>query len=156
MTLNSNVKLKKWELASVTSQTSSVWISLWMMQKLLQQTLWHVKACQKSLWHFKYSCSQYSESNKFCPWSLKIFLAQLTSDGCISFPLLSVLFAQNNQYFSRTLRVFHVLLMDIQYLKCALKCQKSVWLLQPRMAQICEVNENWQTIFLDQYCKWKK
>lgn len=49
--------------------------------------------------------------------------------------------------FSHTLRIFHVLLMDIQYLKCTLKCQKFIWLLQFRMAQICEVNENWQTVF---------
>lgn len=39
--------------------------------------------------------------------------------------------------FSCTMKVFPVLLMDIQYPKYTLKCQKSSWLLQSRMVQIC-------------------
>lgn len=50
--------------------------------------------------HFKYFCSQYSESNNFCPWSLRLFLAQLTSDGCITFPLLSKF------YLPKTINIF--------------------------------------------------
>lgn len=71
MILNSNAKLKKYKLISRISQTSAILISCQMLHKLLQQTLWLVKACQKSLWQ-KYSCSQYLKSTSFYLWSQTI------------------------------------------------------------------------------------
>lgn len=91
MILNSNAKLEKETLVSVTSQTSGTRISLRKLYKLLQQTLWRVKECQKSLWQNTWNTSAHSILNPptFVLVLLDFLLNHLTYEGNVAIQFMN-------------------------------------------------------------------